>query len=155
MEHCLASTYMWAFCCFCCYWRPVELEKGLKELKGFAAPQEEQEYQPTRHPPPELSGSKPQPKSIHGGTRGSSHICSRGWPFWASARGETLSPIKAWCPSVGEFKGGEAGMSGWVGEHTHRSRGRGYGLRGLWGGGQKREKSFEMSIKKNIQFINK
>jgi hypothetical protein len=27
-----------------------ELEKGLKELKGFAAPEEEQQYQPTRHP---------------------------------------------------------------------------------------------------------
>jgi hypothetical protein len=30
---------------------PVEkLEKGLKELKGFSAPQEEQQYQPTRAP---------------------------------------------------------------------------------------------------------
>jgi len=27
-----------------------ELEKGLKELKGFATPQEEQQYQPTRTP---------------------------------------------------------------------------------------------------------
>jgi hypothetical protein len=27
-----------------------ELEKGLKELKGFAAPSEEQQYQPTRPP---------------------------------------------------------------------------------------------------------
>jgi hypothetical protein len=25
-----------------------ELEKGLKELKGFATPQKEQQYQPTR-----------------------------------------------------------------------------------------------------------
>jgi hypothetical protein len=27
-----------------------ELEKGLKELKGFATPQEKQQYQPTRPP---------------------------------------------------------------------------------------------------------
>jgi hypothetical protein len=27
-----------------------ELEKELKELKGVATPQEEQQYQPTRHP---------------------------------------------------------------------------------------------------------
>jgi hypothetical protein len=28
-----------------------ELEKGLKELKGFATPEEEQQYQPSRpHP---------------------------------------------------------------------------------------------------------
>jgi hypothetical protein len=27
-----------------------ELEKGPKELKGFAVPQEEQKYQPTRAP---------------------------------------------------------------------------------------------------------
>ena len=29
-----------------------ELGKGLKELKGFVTPQEEQQYQSTRHPPP-------------------------------------------------------------------------------------------------------
>jgi hypothetical protein len=27
-----------------------EIEKGLKELKEFATPEEEQQYQPTRHP---------------------------------------------------------------------------------------------------------
>jgi hypothetical protein len=27
-----------------------ELEKGLKELKGFTTPYEEQQYQPTRSP---------------------------------------------------------------------------------------------------------
>jgi len=37
-----------------------ELEEGLKELKGFAIPQEEQQYQPTR--PPELPGTKLPPK---------------------------------------------------------------------------------------------
>jgi hypothetical protein len=37
-----------------------ELEKGLKELKEFATPQEEQQYQPTRTP--ELPGTKPPTK---------------------------------------------------------------------------------------------
>jgi len=33
------------------HWTPMEeLEKGLKKLKGFATPQEEQQYQPTRSP---------------------------------------------------------------------------------------------------------
>ena len=35
-----------------------ELEKGPKELKGFAAPSEEQ-YELTSTPPPELPGAKP------------------------------------------------------------------------------------------------
>jgi hypothetical protein len=39
-----------------------ELEKGLKELKGFATPEEEQQYEPTRPPPPELPGIKPLTK---------------------------------------------------------------------------------------------
>ena len=38
-----------------------ELEKGLKELNEFATPQEEQ-YQPTRPPPPQL------PRRTHGFT---------------------------------------------------------------------------------------
>jgi hypothetical protein len=39
-----------------------ELEKGLKELKWFATPYEEQQYKPTRHHPPELPGIKPPTK---------------------------------------------------------------------------------------------
>jgi hypothetical protein len=38
--------------------------------------------------------------------------------------GEALGSVKAQCPSVGEFKGKEAGVGGWVEEHSHRSRGR-------------------------------
>jgi hypothetical protein len=42
-----------------------ELEKGLKELKGFATI-EEQQYQPTRtHIPFELPGTKPPTKKVH------------------------------------------------------------------------------------------
>ena len=39
-----------------------EVEKGPKDLKGFAAPQEEQQYEPTSTPPPELPGTKPPTK---------------------------------------------------------------------------------------------
>jgi hypothetical protein len=38
--------------------------------------------------------------------------------------GEVLDPGKASCPSVGEFKGWEAGVGGRMGEHPHSSRGR-------------------------------
>jgi len=36
-----------------------------------------------------------QPKNIHGQTHGSSCICSRGWPYLASMRGESLHPVEA------------------------------------------------------------
>jgi hypothetical protein len=36
------------------------MEKGPKELKGFAASEEEQQYEPIR--PPELPGTKPPTK---------------------------------------------------------------------------------------------
>jgi hypothetical protein len=43
-----------------------------------------------------------------------------------------LGPLKAGCPSVGEFQGGG---SCWVGgEHPYRSRGKVYGLGGFWWG---------------------
>jgi hypothetical protein len=65
--------------------------------------------------PPELLGTKS--KSTHGGTHGSSRICSRGWPCWTSMGGEVLGPVKVLCPSVGEMPGpGSGGMGGWVGE---------------------------------------
>ena len=54
-------------------------------------------------PPPQSSqGLNHQPKNTHGGTHGSICICSRRWPYLASIGGETLGPVKAWCPRVGE-----------------------------------------------------
>jgi hypothetical protein len=50
-------------------------------------------------------------------------ICSKGWPYLASVRGEDLSPMKAGYLRVRECKGSEAVGSGWVGEHSHRSGG--------------------------------
>ena len=41
-----------------------------------------------------------QPKSTHGGTHGSSCICSRGWPYRASMGGEALGLVQAWCPQL-------------------------------------------------------
>ena len=50
-------------------------------------------------------GRNYQPKKTHGGTHGSSCICSRGWPWLSSMGGEALGPVKVLCPSTGEFQG--------------------------------------------------
>jgi hypothetical protein len=81
------------------------------------------QYQPTRPPAQSSQGLNHQPKSTHGGPHGSSHICNRGWPCWASVGGEALGSVKARYLSVRESQDGEVGMCGWV-EHSHRSRGR-------------------------------
>ena len=57
---------------------------------------------------------KHQPKSTHGGTHGSSHISSRGWPCETSMRGEVLGPLKARCPAVGKCWDRLAGGGGLV-----------------------------------------
>ena len=48
--------------------------------------------------------------------------------------GEGIGLSKTQCPSVGEFEGREAGVGGCMGEHPHRSRGRGEGIGSFWGG---------------------
>jgi hypothetical protein len=45
--------------------------------------------------------------STHGGNHGSSRICSRGWPCCTSMGGETLGPVKAQYPSVGNDRRGK------------------------------------------------
>ena len=40
--------------------------------------------------------------------------------------GEGIVPLKAQCHSVGECQGSEVGVGGWVEEHPHRDRGRGW-----------------------------
>ena len=72
-----------------------ELEKGLKELKGFATSEEEQQYQLTMRCLQSYPGLKHQPKSIHGKSHGISYICSRGFLCLASIGGEALGPVKA------------------------------------------------------------
>jgi hypothetical protein len=61
-----------------------------------------------------------QPQKTHGGTHGSSCICSRGWPNPSSVGGEVFGPVKGLCPSIGEYQGQELGMGELV------SRGRAY-----------------------------
>jgi hypothetical protein len=68
-----------------------------------------------------------QPKSTRGGTQSSSFIRSREWPYLASVGGAAPCLVKALCPSVGECQGREAGVGGCMGEHPHRSSGRGIG----------------------------
>ena len=40
-------------------------------------------------------GLNHQPKNTHGGTHGSSYICSRGLPYLASMGGEHLGPVES------------------------------------------------------------
>ena len=82
--------------------------------------------------PPELPGAKSPPKSTHGGTHGSSCLCSRGWSSWSSMGREALSSVKVLSPSVGECQGQESGVRGLV------SRGSGEGIGGFWRGNQER-----------------
>ena len=84
--------------------------------------------------PPDLPGRKPT-KSAHGGTHGSSHICTRGCHCWTSMAEEALGHVKAQCPSVGECQDREAGLGGLV----IRRRGEVIGGRDFWRGNQKRE----------------
>jgi hypothetical protein len=53
-------------------------------------------------------------------------------------RGEAFGPVKAQCPSVGECQDKEVEVGWWVGEHCHRSRGRGDGIGGFWRGNWER-----------------
>jgi hypothetical protein len=56
-------------------------------------------------------GLNHQPRSTHGGTHGSSCICNRGWPCWASMRGEALEGSMPQCRGMPVWGGG----SGWEG----------------------------------------
>jgi hypothetical protein len=84
-----------------------ELEKRLKELNGL------QPIGRTISTNQSSQGLNHQPKTTHGGTHGSSCICSREWPCRVSIGEEALVPMKAGCPFVGEFEGREVGVSGW------------------------------------------
>ena len=93
-----------------------ELERGLKELMVFATHKKNNNI--NQADTPELQGLNHQPKTIHGGTHGSSLISSRGGPWWTSIRGDILSPGKAPYPSV------RGGRSVWVSTITEVGRGR-------------------------------
>ena len=59
---------------------------------------------------PKFPGTKPPSKKSYRGTYDSNCICDRGWSFQTSMGEEALGPVKAGCPSFGEYKGGEAGV---------------------------------------------
>jgi hypothetical protein len=73
-----------------------------------------------------------QPKSTHGGTHGSGHICGRGWPCWTSVGGEALSLVGVPCPSVRGCQDGKAGVG--EGSTLIEAGGSGDGIRGFWKG---------------------
>jgi hypothetical protein len=115
-----------------------ELEKELMDLKGFATHRKNNNINQLDPPPQSSQELNHKPKSTHGGSHGSSYICSRGWHCWTSMGGETLGPGKASCPSVGECQGGEVGVGGRVGEYPHRSREREDGIGDFQRGNQER-----------------
>ena len=60
---------------------------------------------------------------------------------------EVLGPVKARCLSVGEREDREAGVGGWVVEHSHRSRERGDGIGDFQrGGGPGKGITFEILL---------
>jgi hypothetical protein len=66
------------------------------------------------YPVPQSSlGLNHQSKKTHGETRGSSCICSSGWPSLSSIGGEALGHVKGLCPSAGECQGQEWEWVGW------------------------------------------
>ena len=74
------------------YWSPV--------IQGYFDP-------PSKKEPQSSQGGNHPPKSTHGRTHDSSLICSRGWPFQTSMRGEVIGPVKDRCPSVGNARSGK------------------------------------------------
>jgi hypothetical protein len=78
------------------------------------------------------SNETTQSSSTHGGTHGSIHICTRGWPCQASIGGEVLGPVKVHCPSVGKCQGRKSGVGVWEGEHLIVA-GVGDGIVFFWG----------------------
>jgi hypothetical protein len=84
-----------------------ELQKGQKEMKGFVIPVEEQQYQPTRPPPPlQLPETKPPTKE---------YTCRNPWlqPYKQQRMallgingksGPYSGPVKAQCSSVEEYQ---------------------------------------------------
>jgi hypothetical protein len=90
-------------------------QKGLKELKGFATPQEEQQYLPTNPSSPELPGTKPLTKEytwrdpwlqMHMQQRMAFSCTNRSRGPWSC---EGLVPQCTWMPG----QGGRSGYVGW------------------------------------------
>jgi hypothetical protein len=85
-----------------------EMEKGLRELRGFAAPWREQQCQQPRHPDPELLVTGPPTKEYTWSDPWS-------WPhMWQKmALLDISGPEGVQCPSIGKCKDGRMGVGGW------------------------------------------
>jgi hypothetical protein len=94
-----------------------ELGEELKELKGLAAHRKNNSINQPDHPPPILQGLSHQPKSTHGGIKGSTCICSRGLPYWTSIGGEPLLLWRLDDPAEGNARMLRQG-GGWVGRRA-------------------------------------
>jgi hypothetical protein len=69
-----------------------EIGEGLKELKGMATPEEEQQCHLTWTPGSSQRLSH-QPKNIHGLVHGAQHLCNRGVPCLASVGEDVLNHV--------------------------------------------------------------
>jgi hypothetical protein len=76
----------------------------------------------TNQYPQSSQGLNHQPKFTHGGTCGSSCIYSRGWCSRLLMVGDSLGPVKALFPNVGEFQGQEC-VGWWAREGGERRGG--------------------------------
>jgi hypothetical protein len=79
----------------------------------------------TNQYPQSSQGLNHQPKKTHGGTHGSSFICSRGWLSKTSLVGEALGPVKALCPSAAECQCRKQEWVGWWVGGGRRGQGQG------------------------------
>jgi hypothetical protein len=119
-----------------------EVEKGLKELWGFAAPWREQQCQQARHLPPELPETGPPTKEhMERPMALATYVAEDDFVGhqW-DERPLGLRVLDAPCRGM---PGGED-RSGWVRMHPHRGRGRGYVIRGFPKGQHGKGKTFEM-----------
>ena len=89
-----------------------ELEKGLKELRWFAALFGGATVS-TGQTPWSSRGLDHQTKSTHGVAHDSGHICGREWPGWTSVGGMALGPERVRCPSVEEYQDRKVEVGGW------------------------------------------
>lgn len=74
---------------------------------------------------PELPGTKlPTKEGTMEGTMAQSAYVAEDALDWLQWEESSLGPVNAQCPIVRKCQDREAEVGGWVGEHTHRSRGR-------------------------------
>ena len=81
------------------------MEKGLKELRGFAAPMERATVSTDQNPWSSQDWTTNQRVHMEG-PMALATKCGRGWLCWISVGGEALGPEGVQCPSVGKCQVG-------------------------------------------------